>query len=232
MSAAVPDLVLGPPTGEGMELRHRPQVLSWDASGTWAQQRLIPYRKEIADRFAHVTGDSLSFRLDCGLGPTTNLEAAGDLDNLLIPVIDALGRPRFVAAWGSKNAGTVSRLAVGAPTEISRAALADWAHARVTTTVSPSTEAWKQQIADQVASAPPLPARGGAALIVSFKVGPGRAWHNLWKPAIDALGHVLGLSGSRRWHPRDGRIVELGLSSQLDPSLGWNVVIDYWWQGR
>lgn len=232
MSAALPDLVQGPPASNGIELRHRPQVLSWDAAGTWAQQRLIPYRKEIAAQFAQVTGDSLSFRLDCGLGPTTNLEAAGDLDNLLIPVIDALGRPRFVAAWGTKNAGTVSRLAVGPPTALPRDSLGKWGHARVLTTASPSTEAWKQQIADQVASAPALPARGSAALIVAFQVGPGRAWHNFWKPSIDALGHVLGLPGPRRWHPRDGRIIELGLSAQVDASLGWNIVIDYWWQPR
>jgi hypothetical protein len=232
MSPPVPDPVLGPPAGDGIELLQRPQVLSWDAAGTWAQQRLIPYRKEIADRFAGVTGDALSFRLDCGLGPTGNLEAAGDLDNLLIPVVDALGRSRFVAAWGTKNDGTRSQLAVGPPIALLPESLDRWAHARVLTTVSPSSEAWKQQIADQIASAPPLPARGAAALIVAFRVGPGRAWHNLWKPAIDALGHVLGLPGPRRWHPRDGRIVELGLSSQLDPSLAWNVVIDYWWQQR
>lgn len=27
---------------------------------------------------------------------------------------------------------------------------------------------------------------------MSFTVGPGRNWLNLWKPAIDALGKILG----------------------------------------
>ena len=67
---------------------------------------------------------------------------------------------------------------------------------------------------------------------MAFRVGPGRAWHNLWKPAIDALGVVLGVPGPRRWHPRDGRITELGLTVEVIEALGWDVLIDYWWQAR
>lgn len=43
-----PNVILGPPASSPAVLEHRPQVLSWDAPGTWAQQRLIPYRAEIA----------------------------------------------------------------------------------------------------------------------------------------------------------------------------------------
>lgn len=222
----------GPPAGPSVVLSHRPQVLSWDAAGTWAQQRLVPYRQEIATRFASIEGDGLSLQLSCGLGPTSDLEAAGDLDNLLVPVIDALGRPRFVAAWGNKNAGTRSLLAVGKPTELRVDDLGSWSHVHVETTASAGGETWKQQVADQVAIVAPLPSGGAAALVVAFVVGPGRAWHNLWKPAIDALGHILGASGPGRWQPRDGRVVELGFSLRTDPALGWTVQIDYWWQPR
>lgn len=224
--------IFGPPAEPAILLVHRPQVLSWDAAGSWSQERLRPYRDEIAASVAAVDGEGLSFRLSCGLGPTANLEAAGDLDNLLVPVIDALGRSRFVAAWGAKDAGTTSTLGVGAPTELDAAHFADWSHAAVHTTASAGGHVWKQQIADQLAGCDPVPLADAVAMVVSFTVGPGRAWHNLWKPAIDATGQILGVSGPRGWHPRDGRIVELGLSVEVDPSLGWEIGVRYWWQPR
>jgi hypothetical protein len=225
------NIILGPPASSPAVLEHRPQVLSWDAPQTWAQQRLIPYRAEIAKLFAHLDGDPLSFRLDCGLGPTSDVEAAGDIDNLLVPVVDALGPHRFVAAWGTKNAGMESRLAVGSPTQIAPSHFDGWGHAAVRTTTSSSTSAWKAEIASQVAAGTPLPATGAAALVIAFAIGPGRAWHNLWKPAIDSLGQVLG-PGPRQWHPRDGRITELGLCVRTEPRLGWAIAMDIWWQPR
>lgn len=51
---------------------------------------------------------------------------------------------------------------------------------------------------------------------------------SLWKPAIDALGGILG-EGSRRWHPRDDRICLLVLQRQPDPAPGWSVEIDVRW---
>ncbi len=40
---------------------------------------------------------------------------------------------------------------------------------------------------------------------------------NLWKPTIDALDPLLGCTEvGRDWHPRDGRIVELGLNVAVD----------------
>jgi len=69
-------------------------------------------------------------------------------------------------------------------------------------------------------------------MVIAFTVGAGRAWPNLWKPAIDATGQILGLPGPRRCHPRDGRIVELGLSVEVDPSLGWDIRLRCWWQAR
>jgi hypothetical protein len=193
---------------------------------------LIPYRAEVAAAFEDVSAPAgLSFLLECGFGPSTNLELVGDLDNLMYPIADALGRLRFVAAWGRKDAGTVSRIAVGQPVPLPRVAFSAWQHAAAKTTASASTEAWKVEIAAQIASATPLPSTGGAALVIAFRVGPGRAWHNLWKPAIDSLGWVLG-PGSRTWHPRDGRIVELGLSVEVDSSIGWATELDFWWQVR
>ena len=63
-------------------------------------------------------------------------------------------------------------------------------------------------------------------LELSFAVGPQRNWLNLWKPTIDALDPLLGpTQPNRDWHPRDGRIVDLGLHLKIDPSLGHDVVV-------
>lgn len=90
----------------------------------------------------------------------------------------------------------------------------------VTTTASASTSAYKEQICDQVASASQLP-DGGVALQLAFVVGPHRAWPNLWKPTIDALGPILGRdTRAGEWDPRDCRIIDLGLHRVIDPTAG------------
>ena len=71
------------------------------------------------------------------------------------------------------------------------------------------------------------PIEGGAvALHVSFTIGPTRNWLNLWKPTIDSLEAILGRSTpDRPWHPQDGRITELTLHCQVDPSITNGVAI-------
>jgi hypothetical protein len=68
---------------------------------------------------------------------------------------------------------------------------------------------------------------GGAVwLQVSFTVSPGRNWLKLWKPTIDALDPLLGRTREERdWHPRDGRITNLGLHLTIDPSLGNDIIV-------
>ncbi|WP_248965832.1 hypothetical protein [Sphaerisporangium perillae] len=42
----------------------------------------------------------------------------------------------------------------------------------------------------------------------------------------DCLANIVGRTMSQRqWHPRDGRIVELGLHCRVDPMVGNNVTI-------
>jgi len=64
---------------------------------------------------------------------------------------------------------------------------------------------------------------------ITFRVGPRRAWTNLWKPAIDALGGILGLVGTRAWHPRDERIGALSLHREVDDHLEHAVELGVWW---
>ena len=57
-------------------------------------------------------------------------------------------------------------------------------------------------------------------------IGPRRNWLNLWKPTIDALDALLGqMVPAQPWHPREGRIVKLGLHQQVDNYLGHDVVL-------
>jgi hypothetical protein len=69
---------------------------------------------------------------------------------------------------------------------------------------------------------------GPIELGIRFGVSPQRNWVTLWKPAIDALGGILG-DGDRPWHPRDDRISVLMLERQLRPELRWDVELDVWW---
>jgi hypothetical protein len=129
-------VILGPPREDPVLLTHRPQVLSWDRADTWAQQRLVPYRDEIAARLGPTVASlgAVAFDLSIGFGPTSDLEVVGDLDNYLAPVAEALGRDRIVAAWGSKDTGQSSTLAVGSPRNLAPDALADFQHATARTT--------------------------------------------------------------------------------------------------
>jgi hypothetical protein len=72
---------------------------------------------------------------------------------------------------------------------------------------------------------------GPVAVHIALRVGPHRNWANLWKPAIDALGGVLGVDNpAKPFAPRDDRITDLGLQQSIDPSLGHAVLVDVWWR--
>jgi hypothetical protein len=148
-----------------------------------------------------------------------------------ISVAHALGWSSVVSAWGGKNGSPTSTLVVGEPIPIALRPDDMWRHARIRTTRSAGTEAWKQEVAAQLADVEPLPTPGMAEMAIAISVSPGRNWGNVWKPAIDATGRILGASSSTRtWHPRDGRITRLGLSLSVDSSLGWDIILDYWWR--
>ena len=65
---------------------------------------------------------------------------------------------------------------------------------------------------------------------LAFIVDPVRNWLSLWKPAIDALGNILGSDDPLRFHPRDDRIVKLALHRRESPTIGWRVGVGVWWR--
>ena len=233
------------PEAPPLQLRHPPRLASWDRAGQPAQVRLATYLDDVEEILAaalNATADDpspLALRLDVGLAASVPLLAEHDLDNYLLPVARHLAPrigPQLVTVWGTKRhaPGSWIRLEAARPTVPPETPIAPAAQpageclVEVYTTASAESAAYKQQIHDQVRVRDLLP-EGPVHLEVSFTVGPHRNWLNLWKPTIDALDAVLGRTRpDRSWHPRDGRITELGLHRHHDPTLGHDVAIRLW----
>lgn len=212
------------PDGPMMLLREQPRLASWDAASMPGQVRLKAFLRhaEMLARPACATvGGPAALRLDVGLAPTVDLLHSHDLDNYLFPLATMLTKncgTVFASVWCSKRHAETSRIAIAeAEATAESSPPRRWLHAY--TTASSTSGAYKQQIHNQLAGEPELP-DGPVALELSFRVGPRRSWPNLWKPTIDALGRLLGYTDPRRqWHPRDGRIVELGMHCHVDPTM-------------
>ena len=168
----------------------------------------------------------LAIRLDVGLPESVPPGDQHDLDNYLLPLVAHLERrrgPRFVSVWATRRHAEFS-CAVVEPANLRSDAVDLTSIVAVRTTASADSTAYKQQIADQVGVAALLP-EGPVALELGFVVGQ-RNWFNLWKSIIDALGGLLGRADAHRdWHPKDGRITELGLHCTSDASLRYDVEI-------
>lgn len=160
----------------------------------------------------------LALRLDVGLPEAVNLLDAHDLDNYVYPLAAKLAPfrdPRFVSFWATKQHAAESFVRVQAAGLSDAVEPAD-VTATVETTAAADTPAYKLQVRDQLPSSG-LPEDCPVRLELSFVVGPSRNWINLWKPTIDALDPILGRTrAEREWHPKDGRIVELGLHCAID----------------
>ncbi len=175
----------------------------------------------------------LSLELRVGLSASIPLIGRGnDLDNYLYPVVRRLKADRFDAAFADKDRAGSSTICVGdarlADRPVSEPQLS------VRTTASSESREWKQQVYDACRRAIPAPLpQGPVALDLRFTVASARNWSNLWKPAIDALGPMLGIPNpAKPFHPLDDRIVSLGLHRTVDDSVGWGVIVDAWWPER
>lgn len=218
------------PHGEPIRLTTAPRLASWDASTHPAQVALREYLRAVSETLvsSSLPGSGLSLMLSVGLEPGVDPIGGGrDLDNYLFPLVHHLGSQRFDSVWGRKAVGH-SEIAVGDARELPEEHwLAGWKSAAAITRASASTTQWKEEILAQVIGEPAE--EGPVELHIAFRVGPTRNWANLWKPAIDALENVLGV-GPRRFHPRDDRVVILGLHRTVDPSLRNTVELGLKWR--
>lgn len=225
---ATPDVALR------VELPGLPVLESWNAADHPDQRRLRAYLDELirlVGTDALRPGEPLALELVVGLPATIAPDRGGrDLDNYLFPVVRHIGAGRVAAVFGRKLQQPGSTVAVGVA--VRQAGPPEPPHLHVRTTTSTDSPAWKHAIheACRRVSAEPLPS-GPIALRVRFGVSSRRNWSALWKPAIDALGPLLGTPNPKHpFRPNDDRIVELELHRDVDDLLADDVVIDFWWR--
>jgi hypothetical protein len=210
------------PEGEGLILRTAPRLASWNKASDPDQIRLREYLKDTAELVAPaMVNGPWALRLDVGLPTGRDLIDMADLDNYAFPLATHLRSEHLVSVWCTKRHADTSRVLVASVHE----APAPEVTYTVRTTASSQTRAYKEQVRAAVLAADEIPA-GGVQLQLSFVVGPHRNWLSLWKPTIDALDPLLGRTrADRDWHPKDGRITDLGLHVDVDSSLGHDVMV-------
>ncbi|WP_252442668.1 hypothetical protein [Pseudonocardia humida] len=214
------------PATTPVELSLPPRLESWDAKSHPAQLGLTDFLDHAElDLSAHLRAEPpWTLELAVGLPTTVPLLDHHDLDNYLYPLARRLGGRRLVAARATKAFGprSTARLDTARPSPPPDHLSVH--HLR--TTASAQTTAYKRQIHTQLVAAGASCPPPGTALsaVIGFRHSPRRNWLGLWKPTLDALGPLIG-EGSRPWSPRDGAIVELVLTSTVDPALGWDVEI-------
>jgi hypothetical protein len=211
------------PDGEGVVLRKAPRLASWNKATDPDQVQLRDYLEDTAELLAPVMVATRPWvlALEIGLPAGRDLVDMADLDNYAFPLATRLRTADLVSVWCTKKHEATSRVVIGPAQEISGPTKTHTAR----TTVSAQTTAYKEQVRAAVAGATEIPA-GAVQLQLAFVVGTQRNWLNLWKPTIDALDPLLGRTrDDRDWHPKDGRITDLGLHVNVEPSLGHDVMV-------
>ena len=222
-----------PPTASPIPLAIAPRLWSWDHAGHPAQTRLATFLDHVESRLqeAGVPSQPLAIQINVALSPGADLFSSGDLDNYLIPIVLRLGGDRVVSAWATKSHGGTSTIQVEAAHEARAESVTDWHFARAIARGSADNKDWKCQIRDQVAAQCELAPEGPLEMQISYRVGPGRRWNNVWKQSIDALGPILGLTTpGNPFHPLDGRIIRLGVHHTVAADIGFDVELGIWWR--
>jgi hypothetical protein len=212
-------------------LNVEPQLASWDRAGSPGQLRLANFLAHVdatAAPMVAAAAGRLSVELIVGLPSEVALTGGGrDLDNYLYPVAQRLGPPQVAAMFGRKIHGP-SSLAVS-PAELNPAMTSPQFSTRITG--SYARKEWKETLRARLLQAQTAAADPGpVAMNIAVTTGPGRNWASLWKPLIDSFGPVLGEDPSRPFNPHDDRILDLGLHHHISTGIGYDVIIDAWWQ--
>jgi hypothetical protein len=226
-----PDSALGAEDAFFVQLPFPPLLESWERRDHPAQMRLVEYRAQLLA----LVGSALErleppLALGLHVAGRPDIAAGCDLDNFLTPVMKALGGGEaFSFVWASRGrVDERASLTLACAGEARLEAPSSHAHASARLSISPTRPEWKTALARAVGTHKSAGGSGPIDLGLRFGVSPQRNWVTLWKPAIDALGGILG-EGDRPWHPRDDRICLLVLERALRPELGWDVELDVWW---
>jgi hypothetical protein len=221
------------PQAEPVELEEQPQLASWDRHDHPSQVRRRNYLEHVMQTvmpmLAVIDGPA-ALQLDVGLGPRVDLLHQRDLDNYLQPVADVLPTT-FCSYWATKSTATVSGVAVAPAVPAGASSVGDWRAAYARITGSLAGTAGREELTASIAAGTGLAPDGPLELQIAFTIGERRNWRALWKPTIDALDPILGRSiENRAFHPRDDRIVRLGLHRNIDAQLGTDTQVSVWWR--
>ena len=209
------------PAGEGLVLRTKPRLASWNKASDPDQIALGAYLDDTEDLVAPSVPPSglWSLWLSVGLPPDRKLTDTPDVDNLALPLASRLANDRLASVWCSKRHADTSFVIVE-PARKTQPPLPSAQLHRIRTTASVASVTFKQQVRSGLGDTAELSAEA-VSLQIAFVVGPKRNWLNLWKPTIDALDPLLGRTyPGRDWHPKDGRIADIGLHLAIDASIG------------
>lgn len=216
------------PDNEPLQLRQIPRPMSRNANNDPDQVRLRAYvaeTKELLDE-SRIYDRPWALRIDVGKSHSLDLlSAVADLDNYAHPLADELKNPHLVSVWATKQHDAQQRSYVRIADASEESAPAEVLTVR--TTASVEKAAFKDEIKAAVyeSGAQMLPEDVPVRLELSFVIG-NRTWLPVWKPTIDALDPLLGRTDPEHpYHPLDGRIVELGMHLEVDPTLGYDVEI-------
>lgn len=216
---------------ERLPLSMAPRLASWDASASRSQIALATYLDHVKSRVESARpGGMRAVHLTVPV-PSSAPGEGHDLDNYLQPLAHRLGAQGLDLVRGSKVPRGMPVLTVGDTRARSDPdPAAGWRSARVGTTGSTEGPRWKEEVHRQVAAQVDDPvAPGKVEFEIAFLVGPARNWLNLWKPAIDSVGPIVG-EGDRPFAPRDDLIMELGLHRTVVSSLGNSAELRFWWR--
>ena len=222
-----------PPEGEVIALDVAPELASWDKAGSPGQVRLEKFLRHVETRVPPTRwpDGAAAIHLHVGLRAGVDLLKDHDLDNYLTPLVSRFRDRPLSSVWGTKAIGGASSLRISDARLDNGNSTAGWSFVSARPSGSAASAGWKHDVYEQVRAAVHGATRGALELQVSFRVGPGREWYNLWKQSIDALGPILGIADPRKpFSPEDGRIVRLGLHRTLDPGLGHAVELGVWWR--
>ena len=207
----------------------KPQLASQDRAGHPSQVKLarfLAHVDAIAGPVLAAVRGRVAAELIVGFSDGVSLTDGGhDLGNYLFPVAQRLGPQRVAAIFGRKIHGP-SSLAVG-PAWPDPAGAAPQFSTRMGG--SHTRRQWTQQLHDRLLVQAAIIDPGPAGLDIALTTGPGRNWASLCPPLIDAFRPVLGQDPARPFHPRDDRVVSLGLHHIIDTAIAQDVIIHAWW---
>lgn len=217
-----------------LRLPVQPRLASWNANHHPDQRAVQHYLDEVEAAVVPVIdvhrGAPLYLRVHAALPEGAELLRGHDVENYLTPLAQRLRNLPFVHARGTKAVGGESFIEVGLADAGLQEHRCGFSSITVRGTGAAGTNSWKRDLREQIiqsgaSRAPP----GPLTMAIVIRCSPKRAWHNLWKPLGDALGPILGESGTNPFHPADDRIVDLTLSFEPSEEVGWDVEARVYW---